>query len=546
MKAFTLLKARLKSSILTKAYLKDLYERDRLWILPVAGVGIIAAAGFFLFMLYMNYQGLFSIGINMGRPEIVFLFSGIISGLLVFFIGTPLCLSNIFYSKDNILVASLPVSTADIIFSRVFLVYLFVLPVHLAITIPAAVVYIPAAGSPSAWISLILTCLFAPLFPTVLALLAASLLAVIGKISGRRTFFEMAGMLGALIIAALLQLSFTRAMITGGDFSAVASVLTRYTGILEKIFFASSWFAFGFAASHAVWVLPAVVFSASTVLIAFFLLKRIKIDFSSTTEKQPSRKRKKTDSGLIPAAGRSRTGALLRRELAVLRSNSAFLIEIAGEVVILPIMLTVFYFSVPGEMLDVINEFTGSVTFLPLAILGLLILMSSINSISCTSISREGTSFTVSKNLPINGSMQIRAKMYFHLILFVSSWFLNLVILMLILDIPAINLFYLVPAGPAVILLGFITGIHIDLSRPVLNWTHPQQAMKQNMNVLTGMGFGILTLAGVMLPSAGLYFISGNILLSGFAAAATAAIIDFILLPKLFRYSDRRYIEISL
>ena len=54
-------------------------------------------------------------------------------------------------------------------------------------------------------------------------------------------------------------------------------------------------------------------------------------------------------------------------------------------------------------------------------------------------------------------------------------------------------------------LLGFCASIHIDLMRPVLKWSHPQQAMKQNMNVLIGMGFGLLIWAGLVIPGAGLY-----------------------------------------
>ncbi len=38
-------------------------------------------------------------------------------------------------------------------------------------------------------------------------------------------------------------------------------------------------------------------------------------------------------------------------------------------------------------------------------------------------------------------------------------------------------------------------GLLIDLRRPYLNWTHPQQAMNQNIHVLISMGSSFVYLA---------------------------------------------------
>ncbi|NLK91253.1 MAG: hypothetical protein GX274_06715, partial [Clostridiales bacterium] len=42
-------------------------------------------------------------------------------------------------------------------------------------------------------------------------------------------------------------------------------------------------------------------------------------------------------------------------------------------------------------------------------------------------------------------------------------------------------------------------GMVIDIIRPSLKWTNPQQAMKQNLNVLFGMGLGTLYIGGISL-----------------------------------------------
>jgi ABC-2 type transport system permease protein len=40
-------------------------------------------------------------------------------------------------------------------------------------------------------------------------------------------------------------------------------------------------------------------------------------------------------------------------------------------------------------------------------------------------------------------------------------------------------------------------GMIIDILRPLLTWSNPQQAMKQNLNVLIGMGVGTLYAGGI-------------------------------------------------
>ncbi len=85
----------------------------------------------------------------------------------------------------------------------------------------------------------------------------------------------------------------------------------------------------------------------------------------------------------------------------------------------------------------------------------------------------------------------------------------------------------------------------IDLARPLLDWTNPQKAIKQNLNVLLAMcaDIGILT---------GLYFLirflvragfsGGTILVSLFAALTALA---WLGCAALLRFAEKRYREIE-
>jgi len=67
----------------------------------------------------------------------------------------------------------------------------------------------------------------------------------------------------------------------------------------------------------------------------------------------------------------------------------------------------------------------------------------------------------------------------------------------------------MIPGGLVCLSLSSVIGLIIDLKRPMLTWNHPQQAMKQNLNVLISIGLnalmiGILAGIGFLLLTVGI------------------------------------------
>ncbi|CAM0496229.1 putative ABC transporter permease subunit [Thermoanaerobacter kivui] len=106
------------------------------------------------------------------------------------------------------------------------------------------------------------------------------------------------------------------------------------------------------------------------------------------------------------------------------------------------------------------------------------------NSLSSTSFSREGKMFYISKLMPVEPALQLKAKWIFGIIItiviilpiYVLGWYLFkihllsmviLIVLMLI-GISAVN----------------ILSLLIDAMKPSFEWENPQKAMKGNLNVL--------------------------------------------------------------
>jgi hypothetical protein len=88
---------------------------------------------------------------------------------------------------------------------------------------------------------------------------------------------------------------------------------------------------------------------------------------------------------------------------------------------------------------------------------------------------------------------------------------------------------------------GFLTAVFFDLKKPVLKWTHPQQAMKNNLNAMVGMAFPFGLIAALAIPAAFLLLRGVNPFLLGCLFPLVPLILDIVLLPLVFNFADRQY-----
>jgi ABC-2 type transport system permease protein len=89
-------------------------------------------------------------------------------------------------------------------------------------------------------------------------------------------------------------------------------------------------------------------------------------------------------------------------------------------------------------------------------------------------------------------------------------------------------------------------GMIIDLARPLLKWTNPQKAIKQNLNVLLAVFADLGILAGLgffvfFLAKSG---VSGSIIL--FIVSTAVVLLSLFSCLFLLRMADKRYQEIEV
>jgi ABC-2 type transport system permease protein len=241
---------------------------------------------------------------------------------------------------------------------------------------------------------------------------------------------------------------------------------------------------------------------------------------------------------LLPRSG---LRALVSREWAVMRSNSTFLFQGFSEVLLLPMLLIIFRLSAENPLTALPASVFESKAW-SLCCGAVAVVLCGISSIYPSSLSREGALFGLSLTLPVRGGAQAVAKLFFGLQFTLGAYVLDLILLMVIFGMSPSSLVYVVPMGLAALVFFGSTGVLVDVHRPVLNWSHPQQAMKSNMNVLIVMGLDFLTIAVVGVAAAvGLVFLRLTPWAVAVFTTGVFVALDFFVLRSLVRTADARY-----
>lgn len=530
-------------TILSRGWLSDLKNRKQTWVLPLALFGVLAGGGSLVWLLVQNYTALVFVGREVGAPELPVFSSLLASWVLNFVFGIPVAMSVLYFSPDTRLLLTLPVRTRAIVSAKIGLLVFYALPIHLLLTVPVVVVAWGAGVyAPGATIlgSLVLFVL-GPLPPVTLAVLLVGLLMRVVNLSRIRTALELVGMLLALvgIIALQLFLSGTMQAAAGAGVEGaiprdLAAGLVAWMDAIPP----ARWMSGIFVAGGAGDLLGSLGVSAGLLAVVALVVDRLFLaDIGRRGETRgPGRGRREGDL----RAG-SAVAALTGREWTVLSAHSTFLFEAFGQIIVFPLILVVFQFSMPAEAMDGLLTALPETDVLGLIALGVLLLFGTLSTVSATSISREGKTFALSLVLPVPGRLQIRAKLRFHFLIVGPAYILNTAILFLALPIPLSAMVYILPAGFAMLITSFCIGMNMDLRRPMTSWSHPQQAMKQNMNALAALGLNFLAFLVLGGAAVVVYMAVGSGLAAGLVVVAVAGLAGLILWPALLRLADRQY-----
>jgi ABC-2 type transport system permease protein len=537
------------TTVFSRDGMRDLARRQKPWVLALAGLGGLVGLGTLAAFLVGVYSGMAAVGAAAGHPELALFYAVLLSWVFLFVTGIPIALSVMAYSKDLQLLRVLPVRPAQIVAAKGVLLYLYALPMSTLILLPAIVVSGGPLRAGGAFVfASAVHLLVSPLLPVSLGVFVVLGLMRLVDLSRFRTALEVGGMAAGLVLIIGLQMFLQRATMStmsAGRFGA----LTDYPDLFSALAPALpplAWAARSFVTGAG--PLPLAASLGLTLACAAAAFAAAPLGFLRDSGERAGRRARRRGAGAADAAAAvvlGRGGSVLRslvgRERSILFSNSTFIFEAVGEVLILPIVLGVYALVLPRAMVGQALAFVATTPWIAPAILAVLVLMTNLTTVSSTSISREGKLFGLSLAIPVAGRTQVKAKLAFHMALYGPAFLLDCAIAIVVFHLAPVALAYFLPAGLAFQVVGFSAGMFLDLKRPMLKWTHPQQAMKNNTNALGAMGgmAAILILVGG--PAALAIARGVNPFVVGCGVAAAAVVLAAALLPRLLAFADRQY-----
>ena len=266
------------------------------------------------------------------------------------------------------------------------------------------------------------------------------------------------------------------------DYQAMVGSMVPLFTRLERIFSPLSLQAKGYLS------LPPLLLSSLLSLAVGTLAVGVVVKtFGQNLSRVASGTKWKRAKGGVTMRRRSPLSTLMRREAVVIKSQSAFIFEVVGELLIPLILIGVWAVTgTIGEMATLLE----TVLTLPVVeevIFLILALVSNMTMISSTSVSRQGPNFAQDRLYPLEANQFVRAKLLFHLLLAGTANLLYLSGALILLNRGLASLIWMAPLSILSIAAVSSFQLAIDYHNPNEEWTLAQHAMKSNPNGLFGL-----------------------------------------------------------
>jgi len=532
-------------------------KKDR-WLVPLfalAAVGLGPTVYYALRLLKAIYNML----LPLGQQQAILTF-GVLSGqLLVLLFGLYYVISAFYFSRDLEMLIPLPLKPVEVMTSK-FAVILVNEYLTIAVIVLPVVVYfgiLSKAGLPY-WINGLLVYLLLPIIPlSIVSLLVIGMMRIV-NLSRKKDALILLGSL--ILIAAGVGLQFILSRSAGSHpdpqvmlrfFTSPNSLLKQIGSVFPPSVWATQALAGGFSGAGLRNLLLLIGVSLALfygiLILAEKLFYKGLIGIGEVAGRKKALSRKELSRRV--SSGRRPVRAIFAREWRIMNRTPIFLLNGVLVVVLVPILFVIMARAGGGrgDNAVILRALTSAKPLLVTLIsAGFMAVSGSLNGTASSTFSREGSQFWMSKVIPVSPREQVTAKFLHSYIIallgIAASSFVLVLMMRLRIDdlLPAFGLALV--ASVALTAVGMI----IDLSRPLLDWTNPQKAIKQNLNVLFGFlaEIGILVLLGFLLSFLMKTGLSANgVLLVLYAVLLVLAAASAEILLKL---ADRRYREIEV
>ena len=233
-------------------------------------------------------------------------------------------------------------------------------------------------------------------------------------------------------------------------------------------------------------------------VVVFFLISKL-LYFRGLNQSNSKREKSKE----ITYKKTNKNISYLKKEFKLLFKTPAFFSNCIIINFIWPffIALIVFLYDKTGNLNKILDlykngDYTVHLAFI-IGIIIISILITAVNSIASSSISREGSSFYYMKLVPISYKAQIILKIISSIIVSFIGLFIYIIAFAIIFRLGVLNtILYIILSFIAVCFISTL-GVYLDTINPKLVWDDEINALRGNHNVFINMAFAII-ISGVL------------------------------------------------
>ncbi|GAB6085289.1 putative ABC transporter permease subunit [Alkaliphilus crotonatoxidans] len=524
---------------------KKLLNYGLVLIAVAVGIGSLMA----LYSVLMNE--IYFAASQLNQPELVITISFLAAQILVLLFGFFYVMSVFYFSQDLDLLVPLPLRPYEVLGSKfvgiMFYEYLTLLPILL----PPLWIY--GRGTNQGiiyWIKGLLVALASPVLPLVLATLIVVILMRFINLKKRKDLLAVLGGIAVFLFAMGFNL-FVGNRLEGMDQAYFQRLLSGQMDLIKLVgqrFPPSIWATLGITQDGAMGLGYLALFMLASALLFLFLLWISNLIFyrGLLSGQETNRNRKVLTSEEINKKynqSKSPVMAIFWREWRLMLRTPVYVLNGLIGAILGPIMIILVLFSGQQEGFQQMLMLVHSIPpiYLVLIASAFIIFSSSMNVVAATTISREGKDFWISKMIPMAPRSQIKGKLLHSLAINCITIFASLIALVVVFRLPLQETLIILILSFLGSFLMILVGIIIDLIRPKLEWTNPQEAVKQNLNVF----FHMLATAAFLL----LCFLLTRLLLKTNVSPLVIYLIfaliilglSIIGLSMLYRLADKKY-----
>jgi len=181
---------------------------------------------------------------------------------------------------------------------------------------------------------------------------------------------------------------------------------------------------------------------------------------------------------------------LIKRHILIIVKEPTFLLNTVLSMLV-PVILVVLMIFSKQFTIDLLSSVEIK-PYMMLIVSVFVISPSIVSNISSTVITREGKAFWELKALPIDSKLNIKYRIWTTIAINTVGSFILLILAIFIfpmtIKMTAIVLLFTIITTLLFATLDFIVNIY----RPILNWTHPTAAVKNNLNVMIALGLRVV------------------------------------------------------